>query len=118
MTDNTTSWNTLIAGRPSLWCAQQQVTTPKTGKEGKEKEASKDTKDIADKGKDRKEKEPADLKAPTLETSPLNPMASTLTADQLALRVSALERQIAIGRSFITPEERPAIGGGVTTRRA
>jgi hypothetical protein len=118
MTDNAASWNSLISGRPGLWCAQQQVTTPKTGKESKEKEASKDIKDIGDKGKDRKEKEPPDYKAPTLELSPLNPMGSVLMADQLALRVSALEQQISIGRSFITPEERPAIGDGVTTGRA
>ena len=120
-TDSAASWNTLISGKPGLWCAQQQVTTPKTGKEGKEKEVSKDDKDLKDR-KDVKEKEkdkePPDItKVPHTETSPFNPMGSIL-ADQLALRVSALEQQMAIGRSFIAPEERPAIGGGVTTGRA
>jgi hypothetical protein len=117
MTDNAVAWNTLISGRPGLWCAQES----KEGKDGKDKEVSKDDKDLKDRkegGKDIKDKEPADVKDPPREMSPLNPMGSTLMADQLALRVSALEQQMAIGRSFIAPEERPAIGGGVSTGRA
>jgi hypothetical protein len=103
---------------PSLWCAQQIITTPKTTKDAKDKDKDVKDKDVKDKDKDRKDKEPPDYKAPTLELSPLNPMSPISAADQLAVRVSALEQQIAIGRSFITPEERPAIGGGVTAGRA
>jgi|SRR5580658_7531607 hypothetical protein len=112
MTDNAAAWNTLISGRPGLWCAQQQIST-KAAKEGKEgKEAGKDKEHL-----DKVPVKDSD-KPPTTEMSPLNPMGSILMADQLAQRVGALEQQMAIGRSFIAPEERPAIGVGLSSGRA
>src|ERR1700733_7657266 len=109
-----------IIPAPGLWCAQIVVTVNKAGKDGKDKEG-KDGKDGKEAGKDKEghvDKIPIKDKDAPLEQAPLNPRGSISLADQLALRVSALEQQIAIGRSFIAPDERPAVGAGLSSDRA
>jgi hypothetical protein len=133
LSDSTAAWVTLAnppgAPWPGLWCAQISVTTDKT--------SGKDTKDVAKDGKEGHKdivkeslkeliKETELEKLPEVVTpprsssgaSPVNPIGSIVTADQLALRVTALEQHIAIGRSFIMPEERPIVGAGVATSQA
>jgi len=107
------------ASSPLPWSAQLSVKLKeKEGKDGKDKEASKDSKDIKDRKDNKefaKEKDPGkevskekevfkELDSPPLTTP------SDLAVEQLAMRVNALEQQVAVGRTFIAPEERPAVG--------
>jgi hypothetical protein len=102
---------------PGLWCAQIVVTVTKTEKDGKD--VGKDTKE-GGKDKEHLDKIPvkdAD-KVGHLEQSALSSMGSILLADQLAPRLDALAQQMSVGRSFIAPDERPAVGAGLSSSRA
>jgi hypothetical protein len=91
-------------------------------KEAKEKEASKDTKDIKDhkdakEGKEIKEKEGV-VEKPVVkavemmggEPRVMHAVDLDATVSQLMQRLNAVERQLAVGQSFIAQEERPAVG--------
>lgn len=104
---------------PYEWWAQlQQKTKEKEGKDGgKDKEASKDTKDAKDR-KDTKEgakeveKIPKDKEHEAMVQQPM-----AMEVDQLSQRVAAVEQALAVGQAFISPSERPAVGGQATGRR-
>jgi hypothetical protein len=101
---------------PFLWSAQlSQKLKEKEGKDGKDKEVDKDSKDFKDHHKENfkdkefgKEKEHGGKELELAQGGGVSDMRSAL--DQLAARLSAVEQQIAVGRSFIAPSERPAVG--------
>jgi hypothetical protein len=102
---------------PFLWSAQlSQKLKEKEGKDGKDKEQSKDNKDGKD-NKDRKDnkeglKEKEHIKDLELSQGQSEDLPSTL--GQLMTRLAALEQQIAVGRSFVSPAERPDVGAKAT----
>ena len=77
----------------------------KDGKDNKDTKDSKDHKDRDAKIKDTKEKE-AD--APASATSALQAISQSL--DAIGRQVAAMEQELARGKAFIRPEERPAVG--------
>ena len=100
-------------GNALPWSAQLAVKLKeKEGKDGKDKEATKDNKEAKDRkdtkegGKDH-EKHPKDKELESVHpsSSPQDPQL-----EQLAMRLNALEQQVAVGHAFIQPEERPSIG--------
>jgi hypothetical protein len=108
---------------PTYWSAQlTQKVKEKEGKDGKDKEQSKDSKD----SKDHKDHIKENFKdkehgGKELELPPgVRPADLQTTLEQLATRLGAVEQQLAVGRSFIAPSERPAVGtkaaGGETKK--
>ena len=82
------------------WSAQMHLNT-------KDIKDTKDTKDFKDKdAKDNKD---------NIEIFPTRGLTDTLPViAQLAMRMSAVEQLLAVGRSFIAPAERPAVGAQVS----
>jgi hypothetical protein len=99
------------------WLAQMsQVVKEKEGsKDNKDNpdKIAKDSKDIPDRKniKDNKgEKEhPPELIAAG-QSGPFSAADLGTTVNQIMLRLSAVEQQMAVGQSFISPTERPAVG--------
>jgi hypothetical protein len=92
---------------PLTWFAQlSQKTKEKEGKDGKDKEQSKDTKDVKDR-KDHIKENFKELEHPP-QSVPMTDVQTMLM--QIETRLAALEQQFAVGRSFISPSERPAVG--------
>ena len=87
------------------WSAQMHVNT-KNIKDTGDTKFEKDQKDF----KDIKELDTLTAKGST-ETPPTKGLTDTLPViAQLAMRMNAVEQLLAVGRSFIAPAERPAVG--------
>jgi hypothetical protein len=100
---------------PFTWSAQlSQKLKEKEGKDIKDKEQSKDVKDIKDRKENLKEKDGKDKDVHKELEIPFSQAGQSFDQgaiiEQLLTRLSALEQQIAVGQSFISPSERPHVG--------
>ena len=101
---------------PFQWSAQlsQKLKEGKDTKDGgKDKEVNKDIKDHKDHTKENfKDKEHGGKELEVFQGFGASGSQSDL--EQFAMRLSAVEQQLAVGQTFIAPSERPAVGTKAT----